>query len=383
MIKQKKFLYFIIIHKKMSYTFKLEENDDLVFDSTGFYCRAHGEFISSTADAIAQKYEQTKAFMVQSGMSAIYITLKSICMEHREGILLFSNELYTDTYGKIMTLLMSEFPSISFLEFDIYDQADLEKKIISYKSKLFAIFLESASNPTSQMLDWKTLNIPNNIYFIVDNTWLSPANFNPFDHRADIVTDSCTKYISAGKCIAGAIVFKNNKIAKKIIKRINDNLKATGSHVSPVNCDLVKKGLECLNNTITKISDRVPSILGKFKELQDIGLVQEVVHHSLGDHPAHKKFMKYTKGYNVGIVYFHVQSTNKLGINFRYNIEQIVTPTSIKLHTSYGKSYDLFCRYCYKDETGLGVWLRLSVGYSDNPNLLDDLGKICTEISKL
>ena len=41
---------------------------------------------------------------------------------------------------------------------------------------------------------------------VVDNTWLSVANFNPLKFGADIVVESLTKYVSHGTCIGGAIM---------------------------------------------------------------------------------------------------------------------------------------------------------------------------------
>ena len=39
-----------------------------------------------------------------------------------------------------------------------------------------------------------------------DNTWLSGALFNPLEHGADLVVESLTKYVSAGRCIGGGKV---------------------------------------------------------------------------------------------------------------------------------------------------------------------------------
>jgi hypothetical protein len=51
-------------------------------------------------------------------------------------------------------------------------------------------------NPLPSCPIWKTSE---------DNTWLSGALFNPLEHGADLVVESLTKYVSAGRCIGGGI----------------------------------------------------------------------------------------------------------------------------------------------------------------------------------
>jgi cystathionine beta-lyase/cystathionine gamma-synthase len=56
---------------------------------------------------------------------------------------------------------------------------------------------------TSILEDLKKLS--NSLIFIVDNTWLSIASYNPFDYGADFCVISLTKYYSGGLAIAGTV----------------------------------------------------------------------------------------------------------------------------------------------------------------------------------
>jgi cystathionine beta-lyase/cystathionine gamma-synthase len=352
---------------------------DLVIDPIhGTYMRTFGSDMSGATKAICDAYGKDNGNLFPSGLSAIYTVLKVVCMRQikisDDGVLLYNAEMYSDTETKILNHLSQEYPTIQFEKFNPCGTDDLNEKIKLYGKRLFVILTESASNPSSHIMDWNTINKPKNILLIIDNTWLTPINFNPFDYGADIVIDSCTKYLSAGKCLGGVAIYNGYK---KLARKIGNMMKITGIHVSPINCALIKRGTTLLEQTVTSISNRVPPVLDT---LIDIDNVDKVLHPSLPDHESYDTFIKYTQGYNVGTILFHIKCNN-LDKDYRQKIEHIVEPTSIEWHTSYGKTYDLICRYCNKDETG--VWLRLSVGYEENDNLLNDIKSICDEIANL
>lgn len=358
--------------------FNNQEFDDLVFDQEGNYGRTNASWFKETGELVAQAYGQKESFLVSSGLQAIYITLKAIILEKKTGIILYSDEMYDGVDAKIIKLLSLEFPGIIFIKFMIDHPTDLFDRIRHYKD-LIAIFMESASNPCSKMVDWEKLRFPNSVYLVIDNTWLTPVNFNPFYHRADIVVDSCSKYMSMGKCIGGSITF-NQKLAKKFINSVSFILRASGAHVSPINALLIGAGMKNLSDTVEKISQRMGPVLDFLVKSANNRLIDMVIHPSLEDHPSNKLFKKWTNQKLVGTVYFNIPNPN-LPKNWKYIIGDLISQTSIKWHTSYGKSYDLFCQFCYKDETS--VWLRLSVGYEENAQLIPDLEKLCHQIREI
>lgn len=215
---------------------------DLVIDPIhGTYMRTFGSDMSSATKAICDAYGKDNGNLFPSGLSAIYTVLKVVCMRQLkisdDGVLLYNAEMYSDTETKILNHLSQEYPTIQFEKFNPCGTDDLNGKIKLYGKRLFAILTESASNPSSYMMDWNTVNRPKNILLIIDNTWLTPINFNPFDYGADIVIDSCTKYLSAGKCLGGVAIYNGYK---KLARKIGNMMKITGIHVSPINCALIK-----------------------------------------------------------------------------------------------------------------------------------------------
>ena len=88
------------------------------------------------------------------------------------------------------------------------DQPDSFKAAIGPNTK--AIFLESIANPGGVICDLEAIaKIANEarIPLIVDNTLATPYLIKPFDHGADIVVHSATKFLGGhGNSIAGLIV---------------------------------------------------------------------------------------------------------------------------------------------------------------------------------
>ncbi len=90
------------------------------------------------------------------------------------------------------------------------DSDDLEAFAAAVTPKTKAIFIESIANPGGVVVDIagiaaiaKTHNIP----LIVDNTMASPYLIRPFEHGADIVVHSMTKFLGGhGNSIGGIIV---------------------------------------------------------------------------------------------------------------------------------------------------------------------------------
>jgi len=85
------------------------------------------------------------------------------------------------------------------MEFTFIDMGnpELVEKSITNKTKI--IWLESPTNPTLKITDIKSIaeitKKYENIWLVVDNTFMSPYLQNPLELGADIVLHSVTKYI--------------------------------------------------------------------------------------------------------------------------------------------------------------------------------------------
>jgi len=147
------------------------------------------------------------ALAVASGMAAITYAIMTIA-EAGDNIVSAAT-LYGGTYN----LLAHTLPQYGInSRFADYRDADAFEKLIDENTK--AIFCESVGNPLGNITDFEKLaDIAHRhgIPLIVDNTVPSPYLCRPFEHGADIVVHSLTKYLGGhGNSIGGVIVDSGN-----------------------------------------------------------------------------------------------------------------------------------------------------------------------------
>ena len=115
-----------------------------------------------------------------------------------------SNRLYGGSINQLENMIRKFGWSAKFSDFENLKQLE---SLVDENTK--AIFCESISNPGGYVTDIpavsakaKKFGIP----LIVDNTAATPFLFRPFEHGADIVTHSTTKYLSGNGTSMGGLV---------------------------------------------------------------------------------------------------------------------------------------------------------------------------------
>ncbi|MDP3337138.1 MAG: PLP-dependent transferase, partial [Rhodoferax sp.] len=170
---------------------------------------------------------------------------------------------------------------------------------------------------------------------IVDNTVATPYLLRPFEHGADIVVHSLTKYMGGhGTSIAGAIV-DSGKFPwaehKARFKRLNEPdqsyhgvvytealgaaayigrarvvpLRNTGAALSPFNAFLILQGIETLSLRMDRINDNTIKVA---QFLQAHPKAAWVNYAGLPSHPDHALAQKYLGGKASGLLTFGVKS---------------------------------------------------------------------------
>ena len=113
--------------------------------------------------------------------------------------------IYGGTYNLLANTLIDYKIETTFVDADI--EGSFENAI---KENTKLIFIESLGNPNCNVIDIKKVADIAHKYgipLIVDNTFATPYLFRPFEHGADIVVHSATKFIGGhGTSIGGVIV---------------------------------------------------------------------------------------------------------------------------------------------------------------------------------
>ena len=147
------------------------------------------------------------ALAVASGQAAESLAILNITQAGQN--IVSSSSLYGGTYN----LFHYTFPRFG-IEGRFVDASEPEsfKKAIDDNTR--CLYLESIGNPRCDIPDFEAIaEIAHDagIPLIVDNTLASPVLFRPFEHGADIVVESCTKFIGGhGTSIGGIIIEKGD-----------------------------------------------------------------------------------------------------------------------------------------------------------------------------
>jgi O-acetylhomoserine (thiol)-lyase len=271
------------------------------------------------------------ALAVASGMAAISYAIQTIA-ESGDNIV-SSATLYGGTYN----LFAHTFPQFGIQTrfADASDPASFEA-LIDERTK--AIFCETIGNPLGNVTDFAALAEiahRHGVPLIVDNTVPSPYLCRPFEHGADIVVHSLTKYLGGhGTSVGGAIV-DSGKFPwaehKQRFRRLNEPdvsyhgvvytealgaaayigrarvvpLRNIGAAISPFNAWLILQGIETLALRVDRISDNALAVAQYLTTHAKVGWVNYA---GLEDHPDHALARKYLSGKASGILTFGVKS---------------------------------------------------------------------------
>lgn len=185
--------------------------DDSDYVADLFDLKAEGSFYTRlgnpTSDAFEGKINLLEggvgALALSSGQSAGLFSILNIC---KAGDHVISS---TSIYGGIFNLYDVSLRKLG-IDFTFVDPESSEDKILACaKPNTKAIYGETIANPGMNVLDFmkfssaaKKLDVP----FIVDNTLATPYLCRPFEHGANIVIHSSTKYIDGHATSLGGVL---------------------------------------------------------------------------------------------------------------------------------------------------------------------------------
>lgn len=196
-----------------STTFKYDTSEQMgkLFDleaSGYFYTRLQNPTNDCVAAKICELEGGVAAMLTSSGQAANNYAVFNIC-EAGDHVVL-SSTVYGGTFN-LLTVTMKKM-GISCTVVD--PDWPAEKIAEAFQENTKCVLAETIANPALVVLDiekFAKLAHDHQVPLIVDNTFATPINCNPFDFGADIVTYSTTKYMDGhAATVGGAIVDSGN-----------------------------------------------------------------------------------------------------------------------------------------------------------------------------
>ncbi|WP_127170243.1 aminotransferase class I/II-fold pyridoxal phosphate-dependent enzyme, partial [Xanthomonas euvesicatoria] len=132
------------------------------------------------------------------------------------------------------------------VEVSYVSQTDLQEWQDAVKSNTKLFFLETPSNPLTEVANLQVLaEIAHKAgaLLAVDNTFCSPVLQKPLAWGADLSIESATKLIDGQGRVFGGTVAGN----KDLVEKVSAQVKTTGQALSPFNAWILLSGVETLH----------------------------------------------------------------------------------------------------------------------------------------
>lgn len=283
----------------------------------------YGRLTNSTQDVLEKRIAALEggsaALALASGAAAITYTIQALAANG--GHIVAQKTIYGGTYNLLAHTLPLYGIKSTFV--DIHNLKEVEAAITENTK---AVFLETLGNPNSDIPDIDAvagLAHRHGIPVVIDNTFGTPYLIKPFEHGADIVVHSATKFIGGHGTTLGGIIVESGKFdwgaAGRYPEISEPNpsyhgvsfteaagpaafvtyirailLRDTGASISPFNAFLLLQGVETLSLRLERHAQNTKKVV---EFLKDHPKVVHVNHPSLPDHPDHDLYEKYfTKG---------------------------------------------------------------------------------------
>jgi len=238
------------------------------------YARYGNPTVDMFEKRIAMLEGAEDAFATASGMAAVNGALSSL-LNAGDHIVsakaLFGSCLY----------ILENILAKNGVEVTLVEGTDLEAWRAAVRPETKAVFFESMSNPTLEVIDIAAVaEIAHAVgaTVVVDNVFSTPVFSNAIAQGADIVIYSATKHIDGqGRALGGVILG-----TKELIRgTVEPYMKHTGGSISPFNAWVMLKGLE----TITlRVGAQSESALQIAAALSGHAALERTIYPGLKDH---------------------------------------------------------------------------------------------------
>ncbi len=331
------------------------------------YSRFTNPTVRTFEDRLASLEGAECCVATASGMSAITATIFGLL---KSGDHIVSSRSIFGTTTVLLTNIVAKFG----IETTFVELSDLSawEKAIKPETKL--LFLETPSNPLTELVDITALAEiahKRGCLLAVDNCLCTPALQQPIALGADIVIHSATKYIDGqGRCMGGAVCGTNDVVGEGVY----GFLRSAGPTMSAFNAWVFLKGLETLK---LRMQAHSAAALELALWLEQQPEVKRVFYPGLESHPQHQLAKKQQSDFG-GLLSFELNGGKEEGwrlidatimLSITANLGDTKTTITHPATTTHGRLTPE-----QRAEAGISDGLiRLAVGLEDIEDIKADL----------
>ena len=390
-----------------STTFKYDTTDEMgrlfdLKDDGYFYTRVQNPTNDMVAAKIADLEGGVSALLTSSGQAANFYATLNLCEAGDH--LISTSTIYGGTFNLFAVTFKKLGIECTFVDPDASSE-EIEK---AFRPNTKLVFGETIANPALTVLDiekFAKLAHSHKVPLIVDNTFATPVNCQPFKWGADIVTHSTTKYMDGHAAqVGGAIVDSGNfdwesnaekfsclttpdesyhgliytqAFGKKayITKATVTLMRDLGSIPSPMNAFILNLGLESMPLRVERHcynAQKVAEFLNAHEKVSSVNYA------GLPSDKYHERAKKYMPKGTCGVISFELKGGRESAVHFMDSLKLATIATHVAdaktcvLHPASHTHRQMNDEQLKEAGVSPGM-IRFSVGIENIDDILSDL----------
>ncbi|MBS1161092.1 MAG: sulfhydrylase [Proteobacteria bacterium] len=341
---------------------------------------------------------------VASGQAAMHLAITTLM--GAGGHIVASRSLYGGSHNLLEYTLPRFGITTTFV-----DPRDLDAWRAAIRPETRLLFGETLGNPGLDVLDIPRVSAlahEHGLPLLVDSTFTTPYLLRPFEHGADLVFHSATKFLSGHGTVIGGVVVdsgafdwsasgkfptlaepyagfhdmvftEESTVAAFLLRARREGLRDFGACLSPLSSFQILQGLETLPLRMARHIENTRKVVTHLSSLVG-GAVQAVVHPDLPDHRDHELAKKLLPRGSSSVFTFNLSGGRAAGRKFIEalkvfsHLANVGDAKSLVIHPASTTHFRMSDEALVAAGIHPGT-IRLSIGLEDADDLIEDINR--------
>ncbi|MCP5264826.1 MAG: O-acetylhomoserine aminocarboxypropyltransferase [Burkholderiaceae bacterium] len=391
------------IHLSTSFVFRDSDHAAALFNmerSGHVYSRISNPTVSVLEERVSALEAGVGAVATASGQAALHLAIATIAGAGCH--IVASRALYGGSHN-LLDYTLRRFG----IETTFVDPRDIDAWRAAIRPSTRLLFAETVGNPGLDVLDIPRVaqvGHDSGIPLLVDSTFTTPWLIRPFEHGADLVYHSATKFLCGHGTVVGGILVDSGRfdwdasgrfpeltepyagfhdmvfseestVAPFLLRARREGLRDFGACMSPMNAFQILQGIETLPLRMARHVENARRVV-EFLAAQE--LVDSVAYPELETHPDHRLATELLPKGCGAVFSFSLKGGREDGRRFVESLKvfshlaNVGDARSLVIHPASTTHFRMDDAALEAAGIGPGT-LRLSIGLEDASDLIDDL----------
>ncbi|MEQ1682643.1 MAG: O-acetylhomoserine aminocarboxypropyltransferase [Burkholderiaceae bacterium] len=391
------------IHLTTSFVFENSEHAASLFNmerSGHVYSRISNPTNAVFEERVAALEGGAGAIATASGQAALHLAVSTLAGAGSH--IVASSALYGGSHNLLHYTLSRFGISTTFVK-----PGDVDGWRAAIRPETRLLFGETLGNPGLDVLDIPTVSAighEHGLPLLVDSTFTTPWLMKPFDHGADLIFHSATKFLSGHGTVIGGILVdsgqfdwdrsgrfpeltkayegfhgmvfsEESSVGAFLLRARREGLRDFGACMSPHTAWLILQGIETLPLRMARHIENTRKVVGF---LAAHAMVESVGYPELESHPSHALAKRLLPRGCGSVFSFNLRGSRKQGVAFIEalkifsHLANVGDCRSLVIHPASTTHFRMDDAALLQAGITAGT-IRLSIGLEDADDLIDDL----------